>query len=115
MLKKFLGWLFGGILKEKTVIIQVEKPPIPASPTPVNPWRTVSFIEPNNKDSVLKIIYTNEIGFTSINYCMALFETNTEYKLVAPWLGIGKILQKANITDLKTEIVSKNENSNNTP
>jgi hypothetical protein len=115
MFKKILGWLFGGFLKEKTVIIQVEKPTTSNPSTITNPWKIISFIESNDKDHILKIIYTNEIGFTSTNFCMALFETNTEYKLVAPWLGSGKILQKANITDLKSEIVSKNENSNNNP
>jgi hypothetical protein len=76
-----------------------------------NPWKVASAIQPEDMDYVLKIIYTNEIGIEITEYCMVVFESSSEYKLVSPELGSGKILQKSNLTDLQIKKVLKVKNS----
>ena len=58
---------------------------------------------------LLQVIYTDEISTGHIVYCMAVFEQGNEYKLVAPWLGIGKIVQKSNTLDFQINHVPKDD------
>jgi hypothetical protein len=93
--------IFGFFRPREVEIIPIERKSEPEIPT--NEWRVVSAIEPEDKNHVLLITYTNELGMINEDRCMVIFEHNNEYKLVSPELGSGKILQKANLVDLKID------------
>ena len=70
-------------------------------------WRLLSTIEPGNEKEILEVTYLNELGFSSTITCMAIFESDREYKLIAPWIDVGRILQKSNISELGIKKVIK--------
>lgn len=73
-----------------------------------NKWKLVAFIKPEDcSQLVLEVVWSNEIGLQQTDRCMAIFETTSEYKLVAPWLGVGKILLKSNISDIQFNKIEK--------
>jgi hypothetical protein len=78
---------------------------------PENPWKVMIAVSSGDIEHAIKIEYLNGIGLSSTQpeYCMVLFESNSEYKLVAPWLGSGKIIQKHSVTELTPTIVLKNK------
>lgn len=70
-----------------------------------NEWRVVAAVPADEKKLVLKVFYTDEIGFVKDSvYCTAVFESNTQYRLVAPWISKHTTLQKTNV--LKSEITT---------
>ena len=104
MLKKLWQWFINFFRpKTKIIIIPVEKKTEDIIPS--NPWKVVMSVDPGDMDHIIQVIYTNEVGMQSVETCMAIFESGTEFKLVAPELGSGKILQKANLVDLQIEKV----------
>jgi len=77
-----------------------------------NGWRLKSSIPVNDTCSVMKFIYRDEIRFSIDSiFCMAVFENSkgTKYKLIAPWLGAGTVIQKSNLLLEKSLVVSKEE------
>ena len=70
-------------------------------------WEPLKFADASDEDDLIEATYENELGFKTATYCMAVFESNKEYKLVAPWLDIGVILQKANTHSFSTKNVKK--------
>lgn len=77
-----------------------------------NGWKLKSSIPINDTCSVMKFLYRDEVGFSLDSvFCMAVFENikGTEYKLVAPWLGAGMVVQKSNLLMEKSLVVSKEE------
>jgi hypothetical protein len=98
--------IFGFFFKPREIVIA----PIERKFEPeilANTWRVVSAIEPEDIQRVLLVTYTNELGMMNECRCMVVFENNTEYKLVSPELGSGKILQKANLVDLKIDHIER--------
>jgi hypothetical protein len=105
---KLLKKLIQSLIPKKHVVIPVIVPPFEKGPIqtlPGNDWKVVSAIEPDDREHILKVTYTNELGMEKVITCMVVFEHNNEYKLVSPELGSGIILQKANLTDLHIEKV----------
>lgn len=75
-----------------------------------NEWHVKAAIFPYDTNSVLKVIYTDELGLQRDSvYCMALFENDKEYKLVAPWIDKHITIQKANVLKNEIQIVPKRE------
>jgi hypothetical protein len=71
----------------------------------VNEWKVLAAIPHNEESLVLKVIYTDELGFVKDSiYCTAVFESKTQYRLLAPWIGKHTTLQKTNV--LKSEILT---------
>lgn len=108
MFKKFFSFLASIVKPKETIAIipVVTQAPTRQEDLPANPWKIMSFVSPDDKTHAIEVTYTNEFGAPVTNTCMALFENPGEYKLVAPWLGAGKILQKANLTDLIVKTVA---------
>ena len=107
----FLRSLFSK--KETIVIVPVEKkaPPIP-EPSYENEWKVIKSVPPEDTDGLVRVMYKNELGLRYTNHCMAVFESPSKYKLVAPWLGSGKELLKGNITEFQMFDASKTVNKN---
>ncbi len=95
--------------RPKVIVVPIEKPNKKDEGSFENPWSVVSYI-PEDSTNVLKIEYTNELGMKTTDFCRAIFESSGAYKLVAPWMGPGKVLQKANITDIQiSDVVMPSE------
>jgi hypothetical protein len=101
--------------------VSTTQPTAPAPLVPVTPgvsteiitpdtkkWDIQSFIPPEKTDTyVLQVSYANEMGILLKVYCMVVFSNASQYKLVAPWLGSGRILEKSNLTELQVNTVEK--------
>jgi hypothetical protein len=77
-----------------------------------NEWKLKNTIQSNDTINVIKFLYRDEVGFSIDSvFCMAIFENikGTEYKLIAPWLGAGMIIQKSNLLMEKSLLISKKE------
>lgn len=98
--------IFGFLFKSKDVIVVPVETKSEPKITP-NEWEVISSIKPEDKNHVLLVTYTNELGMKDQESCMVVFECNNEYKLVSPELGGGKILQKANLVDFKIDYIDR--------
>lgn len=117
---KFSSWI-QSIRDRRNARKAPAKSPAPAPLAPVTPgvsteiitpdtkkWDIMSFIPPEKTDTyVLQVSYANEMGILINAYCMVVFSNATQYKLVAPWLGSGRILEKGNLTELQVNTVEK--------
>ena len=92
--------------EEKVLIVPVEvKKDIE---TYDNGWKVFKSISPDNTDSnVLEALYRDELGTRHTFFCMAIFESSSQFKLVAPWLGSGRILIKGNVTEFGAKEIPK--------
>ena len=85
--------------------VQTQEP----SKDPEPEWTVMACVPPENTGlSILQVTYTNEIGSVVTVYARAVFESKTAYKLVAPWLGTGRIVQKGD-RDFQAISVSEDE------
>jgi len=106
--KRLFGY-FG--YKEPTII--VVKQPQQSEPLKFqessSPWKAFSAVYPGDNEHIIKATFYDEFGTPKTYYCMAVFETESEYKFVAPDIDPGIVVQKANITDFKAPKIPKTE------
>jgi len=98
-----------------TIIVPVERT-LPDKIEP-NPWQVLSFIAPEDKDSILRATYCDEFGTPKTFFCNIVWSNDQthQYKLTAPELGPGIIIEKGNVTDfsaIKIPVVDKNNYKN---
>jgi hypothetical protein len=85
-------------------------------PSEVNPdkrtWTVEESITPEDSNSVIKVIYSDEVGFSKHTiYCNVVWVEKKagNYKCTAPWIGKYKLIKKSNILDIEFKKVSKEE------
>ena len=75
-----------------------------------NPWQVRASIQPGDTNHVLMLKYKDEIGLTvETVYCMAIFESAREYKLVAPWIHTDIRVQKSNVLGDELSLIDKKQ------
>lgn len=74
---------------------------------PENDWKVI--ISAKDSDQVVEIIYDQKYGSRIIEYGKVLFENSKEkqYKIVAPWIEGGILVERNNINNIAYKIVSK--------
>lgn len=76
-------------------------------------WKVFTFVHSDRiRQDVIKCTYSDEIGGAYTRFCMAVFESPTEWKLVSPELGPGLMLEKANLVNFLAVTVPVSEKLN---
>lgn len=97
--------------KKETTEYQIPPPwNPPITQIEPNPWTVKAAVKIDDTTHVLGVIYHSEMWTTDTARCMVVFENSAthEYKLVAPWIKVDKVIQKVNLlTDQIIELPRK--------
>jgi len=75
-----------------------------------NEWSLLSYIQPDDLENALAVIYKDEMGFNNhVVYCMVIWESKKtgDYKCTASWIDKFELIKKSNILSIKIDIVKK--------
>lgn len=88
-------WAIFSKLNSRTPIII----PTPANKEIVIPPNEWSVVQQTDSAGMIRVEWDQKYGMTKVAYCRVVFQTTSQYKLVAPW--INEAIEKANVNNIQ--------------